>query len=672
MISVDQAKEKQTKWAFFLAAVCSIGVFLMLQILLPCGVLQKLAPEMPEISNLAAYVLTLVLFVAAFCTFLLVFRRLPMTKTAAFMEGRLSDQTYKRTFTAASGVVLLLLAVRRLFSEATEFASMAAAVSFRMFPLWIAIPLFMIVAGTAVFFALRLCRGWDISNRMLYMCTGCVLLLNLIAVLVLDLFHGDIHHGVAYLESVYNVYYGVPYNRITMGIYGFYGLFLAPVLHIFGGSALPLMITMALLQCVTALLCMYCVWSLVENNCFRLCSLLMCCLCTLSMRPRNYWQLLPHRVLWPLILVAFLLYLTKKDSWRKRDVFFGYCLCTAAVVWNMESGLFCGIAFAAACMVRDWQRRVWYSPKSLLKLLMHICCVIATVAAAILIVNGYNYLCGQREWFLKDFFFPMFESSYMSDLLEVDMPIGNHAWVYVLILFGALLLCALYMTSFVHGKPDTATAEAAKLAPVMMAVAMLGLCCFSYYANRAAYGCLEIIIQLAGIAICMLWREFRKSLSQRSGTREDCVKTIISYVSTVLVITLSIEAVLFSAPLLLRKLMYQHYDTRGYRQACVQLQETIPENTFAFGGGIAMMYAELGWDPVGHYRDASDYRVGGGEPIGAIVEDVLEQDAFAVYVSTGREEEVLERILAEEPDFCLEKEVELNGKPLQYYIRAGK
>lgn len=671
MTSVDQAKGKRMKWAFSLAAVCAIGVFLVLQILLPCGVLQKLVPGMPEISNLPAYVLTLVLFVAAFCIFLLVFRHVSMEGTVAFMEHPMTDKAYKTAFVAGSAVLLLLLAVRRLFIEKTEYAALSLAQSFHMFPIWLAIPVFLAVAGTALFLSRKLRKDWDISRKLLFACTAGILLLNAVTVLVLNFYNGDLHHGVAYLESVYNVYYGVPYNRITMGIYGFYGLLLAPVLHLFGGSVLPLMVTMALLECLVAALCVYCVWSLVEENWFRVLALLMCCLSTISMRPRNYWQVQPHRVLWPLILVAFLLYLLKKDAWKKRDTLLGYCLCTVAVVWNVESGMFCGIAFAAACMVRDWQRRVWYSPKSLLKLLLHICCVIAIVAAAILIVNGYNYLCGQREWFLKDFFFPMFESSYVSGSLEVDMPVGNHAWVYVLVLFGALLLCALYMTSFVCDKPDAATAEA-KLAPAMMAVAMLGLCNFSYYANRAAYRNLDIILQLAGIATCMLWRGVRSNLFQRSGTREDCVKTIISYVSTVLVITLSIEAVLFSAPLLLRKLMYQHYDTRGYKQACMQLQETIPENTFAFGGGIAMMYAELGWDPVGHYRDASDYRVGGGEPIGVIVKDAVQQESFAVYLLTGREEEVLERILTEEPDFRLEKEVELNGKTLQYYIRAGK
>lgn len=667
---IDMKQDQQVKWECFWAAFCAIAVFLILQVLLTCGMLHAWFPNIPTVSNLFAYVITLILFVISFFVFLLIFRRIPMKKTAEFMDTEMTERAYKVTFVTGSTVLLLFLAIRRLFIERTEFAATSWPLSFHMFPLWMAIPLFVLVAGTAVYLSFKLQKNWDISGKMLYYGTAGILLLNFITVLVLNLFHGDIHHGVAYIEPIYNVYYGTPFTRFTMGIYGFYGLFLAPVLHLFNGNAQALLITIALLGFLVALLCVYCIWSLVEENYFRILALLMCCLSTISMRARNYWQVQPHRVIWPLILIAFLIYLVKKDCWRKRDKLLGYCLCTAAVLWNVESGLFCSIAFAAACIVHDWQQNVWYHPQSVLRCLAHVVCLIATVASAIMIVNGYNYLCGYREWFLKDFFFPMFESSYVSDLLEVDMPIGNHAWVYVLVLFGSLLLASLCMTKHMQSRAESGASYMTKFAPVMMAVAMLGLCSFSYYANRAAYRNLDIILQLAGIATCILWKVVKSKLFQRNGTRKDCAKTIVSYVSIVLTITLAIEAFMFSVPLLVVKCLYKHYDTHSYLASCELLEETIPQDTFAFGGGIAMMYAELGWDPIGHYRDVSDLRVGGGDAIEVIVEDVLKQDSFAVYISTERENEVLEKILYEEPAFRIAEEVELNGKTLQYYIRS--
>lgn len=668
---IDVKQDRQVKWAFFLAAFCALMMFLALQVLLTCGVLQTWIPSMPEISNLTTYVITLILFVLSFCVCLLIFRRMPMTKTAAFMEHEMTAKAYKRAFIVCSAVLLLMLAARRLVFERWEYAAMSTR-SFHMFPRVIGFPLFAIVAAVAIRFGLKLRKDWDVSRRVLYLCTAGAVALNFVVILIMNIFRADIHHGVAYLESIYNVFYGVPYTRTTMGIYGFYGLFLAPVLHLTGGSGVAMHVTMALLQGLVSVLCVYCVWSLTKENYFRVFALLMCCISTLTIRFKNYWQVQPHRVLWPLILLAFVLYLVKKDRWNKKNQFFGYCLCTAAVVWNIESGLFCSIAFAAACVVHDWQKQLWYTLRSLLSSLLHIGAVIGTVVSAILIVNGYNYLCGWRQWLLKDFFFPMFETKYMTGFLPVDMPVGDHAWVYVLVLFGGLLLGSLYMTSFVRGKAEAESSETAKLAPAMMAVAMLGLCNFSYYANRAAYANLDIIAQLAGVATCMLWHCVRQSLFLRSGTREDCVKTITAFVSIVLVTTLAIEAMLFSPAQIYRKIKSSHYDVRSYKQSCELLEQSIPENTFAFGGGISMMYAELGWDPIGHYRDASDLRVGGEDVVDTIVEDVLEQEAFVAYLSTGREENVLEKILLEEPDFVLEKEVDINGKILQYYVRSDE
>ena len=669
---IDFNQNKQGKWAFVLAAACALVLFLVLQVLLTCGTLQRWIPDFPNLGNLASYVVTVVLFVVLFCMCLLVCKCIPMTKTAAFMEQEMTEKSYKTAALAGSAVLLLLLAIRRLFVEKEEFAAMSWPLSFRMFPLWLAIPLFVMVAGVAVFWCVKLRKDRDISRKLLLYGTAGILVLNMLTVMMLNIFHGDVHHGVAYVESIYNVYYGVPFERVSMGIYGFYGLFLAPILHLFGGNALAVTLSIAFVGCCVVLLCAYCIWTLVEENYFRILALLMCCMGTISMRPRNYWQVQPHRVLWPLILVAFVLFLLKKNRWRKVDQFIGYCLCMAAVLWNVESGIFCSIAFAAACIVRQWQQQVWYHPKALLKCLMHIGCVIATVLGAMLIVNGYNYLCGSRQWLIKDFFFPIFETSYVSDLLEVDMPIGNHAWVYVLILFGTLLLSALYMTSFGRGKAGLGITDTTKFAPVGMMVAVLGLCSFSYYANRAAYRNLDIILQLAGIANCLLWRGLRHKLFQRSGTREDCAKTATAMVTIVLVVTLAIETLMFSVPLLVVKVMYKHYDTRTYQQSCQLLEESIPENTFAFGGGISMLYADLGWDPIGHYRDISDLLVGGEEVVDAMVEDALAQDAFAVYLSTGRETEVLDRILLEDPSFELEKELDLNGKVLQYYIRSDE
>lgn len=668
---IDLKRERQTKWAFFLASVFSLGMFPVLQALFPCGMMQKLYPGFPVLSNVVAYVLTLFLFVATFCAGFVFFQFVTLEKLQTKLDRTMDKKMYTVVFVIGSGMILVLLALRRLFTETTEFGAFFPTISFHRLPGWPGYLLFLAMAAFAVLAGLKLHKGRDLSRRTFCLCCGGVLLMNFAAALVMNTFHADIHHGVAYVESVYNVYYGVPYTDITSGIYGYFGLFLAPVLHIFGGSSFALMITIALLECLVTVLCLYCICAVTEENYFRLMALVMCCFSIFSMRVKNYWQVQPHRVLWPLILAAYVLYLVKKNRWHLKDKILGYILCIGAVVWNVESGLFCSVAFAAACVINHWQQRLWYSPQSLLKCLLHAGCVAGTVVAAIGIVNGYNYLCGSRQPFLTDFFFPMFETSYMTGFLEVDMPIGNHAWVYVLILFGGLLLGALYETSFIQGKNVKTDSKASQMAPAVMAVAMLGLCSFSYYANRAAYFNLDIIVQLASIATCMVWARFRRNLFSPGETWSDCGKAVLAYVSYVLTLVLAIESLVFSVPLLQDKAENRHYDTGSYRQACELLRETVPENTFAFGGGISMLYADLGWDTVGHYRDMSDLLVGGDKVVGCIVDDALCEDAFVAYLSTGKEQEIVEQILALKPEFKLTAEAELNGKTMQYYTCIG-
>ena len=359
MINHGLEQGGKVKWGFFLASVCAIACFLALQILLPCDMLQKLIPGFPTFSNLTAYILTLFLFVALFCVFLAVFRIFRPEKLGDMLEKPMSAKGYAITFAAGSAVLLLLLATRRMVFEKTEYAIANYASAFNQLPPWLGVPLFVIVAAFAAVFVLKLREGWDVSRRVLYLSTAAILVLNFVTVLVMNVFSGSIHHGVAYLESIYNVFYGIPYTHTTVGIYGFYGLFLAPILHIFGGSNFALLLTMALLQTLVVALCIHCVWSLAEENYIRIVAVLLCCISTLSMRVNNYWQLQPHRVLWPLLLTVYVLRLVKKNRWNAWSVLWGYSICTAAVVWNVESGFFCGVAFAAACVVHDWQHNVW-------------------------------------------------------------------------------------------------------------------------------------------------------------------------------------------------------------------------------------------------------------------------------------------------------------------------
>ena len=74
-------------------------------------------------------------------------------------------------------------------------------------------------------------------------------------------------------------------------------------------------------------------------------------------RRTNYWQLQPHRLVFPMLLAAICCSVCGKSSRKKTARFWGgWLLCMLAVLWSTESGLFCIIGWCAGCIVRWWQQ----------------------------------------------------------------------------------------------------------------------------------------------------------------------------------------------------------------------------------------------------------------------------------------------------------------------------
>ena len=63
---------------------------------------------------------------------------------------------------------------------------------------------------------------------------------------------------------------GIPYEELTTGIYGHYGLFFLPPMKIFGAKAVVIQFLIALVGVVTDLAMLYCIHHLIKKNWVRL------------------------------------------------------------------------------------------------------------------------------------------------------------------------------------------------------------------------------------------------------------------------------------------------------------------------------------------------------------------------------------------------------------------
>lgn len=606
-------------------------------------------------SNIIKYAFSLFVFALTFVVTCIASWAIPV-KGQSITNRELKKKTYRRLLLSAILVVGALLLHRRFFAEVNDFAIPLYGTSLHMIRLRYALPLTVATALLALVYSRS---RKDISPRWVVPGYLTALSLAFAATLLLDIFQGDTYHGVAYLESIYNVLHGVPYTRETTGIYGHYALFLAPVLHLIGSNSLTVMLLMSTLLCCSTALCIYCIHHLIEENWLRILGALACCMCLITLRTSNYWQLQPHRVLFPLLVCAWLVFVTDKNRWGIRELLASWLLSAAAVLWNTESGIFCAISLSAAFLVHDLQARRWYQPEMLLRYVLHILLIIGSVVAAIGVMNLYNYLCGYRTPEISLFFFPMGVPDYMDGVLRCDLTLENDAWVYVLILFSALLLVGLSHTSIFGRKAGSASA---RYAPLCAAVAMLGLLSFSYYANRAAYCNLDIIFQLACIAMCLFWRLFSdawKSEKEEPRTLKRLSQAVISVVCLAVMAVLAMQSVVFAGKCIRRSADAGHYNTQTLREICDTWQANVPEDTYAFGTGVSIIYEELGWDPGGRYRDFPDLFVG-ASVLGVIVDEALEHDSFAVLRYREMEEAAVEHILARDPRYRLAQEIPLS------------
>ena len=476
-------------------------------------------------------------------------------------------------------------------------------------------------------------RGKDAQNATVYLVYGLAILISYITFIFINrVDHGDFHHGVAYLESIYNVYSGAPYHFLTSGIYGHYGIFFGILLKVFRGNTVMLTHMIALSGALSTAACAYVIHKLTKKNYLRIAAIFACIMSLTVLRLGNYWQVQPHRVLFPLLLVAFLTYLATKNAYTKPKIALGYLLCTLAVVWNTESGLFCSLAYTIAIIVHFYQSDIWYEKKMWLRYLTLIGGAVSTLVGAVLIVNLYNLTVG-GGFILKDFFFPLGVDDYMNRVLKENLIGGAQVWILILALFVILLFLGLYHTKFF--RQDLKEGESFDaFAPVFVALAVVGLLNFSYYANRAAYMNLDICSQTACLAMTVFADRFLENcrgVFRKKLTLSQVSSAAMSLLSLV-VLTVMATQIVFCTHRLATKYEAGIFDVKKFEAQTSEFAEIVPEDYMVIGLGGSLYQLQLERPAKYFYRDISDLYVGGTEVSEVMVEDAVTYGKVAFYI----------------------------------------
>lgn len=441
---------------------------------------------------------------------------------------------------------------------------------------------------------------------------------------------GDHFHAHAYYNSVYNVYQGLPYTDTMTSIYGHYGLLFKIPMKLVGGDFRMFVLMIAALGTL-AHVCAFLVLELtVESRILRALGAVAAAFPVLGMRGGYYWQVWPHRMIFPMILLLYAAILMKKQWWNRWTGLAGYLICLLAILWNTETGVILAVAWMALFVSRCLAGGEWRIGLLIRTVPVHAVCVAASFFGAYGIVNLYNLSKHSPANTLGEFLIPLLSDSYMVDILHLDLPMYPSAYMGVIALF--LIGTAMGISTWFYAKQKN---DGQVQLIFFLSISALGR--ITYYVNRPSYHNLDCVSLSAGILLAYLGQRGMTFVKKRKWKHWEemdlagVVNGTLGLACAAAVLAMSTGTVLqFSQ----NSKIKENYHNVGELEAFVQeIAEVVPENTHGFGLNVAEIYSLLHWNTQCFTMDFSDMAV-----IPKSLQELQEQltEVDAPYVFTSR------------------------------------
>ncbi|MBR3105464.1 MAG: hypothetical protein IKH46_16810 [Lachnospiraceae bacterium] len=199
----------------------------------------------------------------------------------------------------------------------------------------------------------------------------------------------DVYHTGTLYHSLYYVANDLPFPGGLRQMYGHFALFYKIPLMLFGNNMRTVGCTTAVFAGIAALCLIMFLHRTLKEDLSRLIAGLVVLNCFII--NQLYLQTFPLRMLWPFVLLLYCSFVGEKGITVTKKII-GYLLCALAIVWNMESGLVCAVAWAVVAAVSANAKESDHSglPDLILWVAKEIPFVVLEILAAYVIVKGYN------------------------------------------------------------------------------------------------------------------------------------------------------------------------------------------------------------------------------------------------------------------------------------------
>ena len=389
----------------------------------------------------------------------------------------------------------------------------------------------------------------------------------------------NVYHSSAYIDTILNTYYGVPFTGIESELYGHYSLILTPILKVVGMNTKTIGIILGLLTAMAFALLCACVIMTVKSfavKVFGIGGFGIFGVTAYSI----YWQSFPHRMIFPSIAI-FILTLCAYKKWFSKKIFFiGLILPSLALIWNTESGAVVAVVWAL------YGAEAFGATTKLNKLLCFIISlpisILASLLAALAVLNIYNLSAGGEKMGPKELI--GFQGKGFVDDIAKDLESGNALYVHIFVM---LFICAVWAIYCLYIKR-----EDNPKAMFALALAATGLGMGTYYVNNPSggSGILSMYFMLASTIIL--------SGAKVSKDPYDISKTLAGIYAAL---------ALFYGGLQGRTLLPQvnshrnagAYNYQKFKDFTEDLDSRIAPDTVGGGFGTTAVFMELGRDRMG-------------------------------------------------------------------------
>lgn len=324
----------------------------------------------------------------------------------------------------------------------------------------------------------------------------------------------EMYHITAYTNSIFNVQSRTPYGLEATSIYGHYGiLYFLPVgvLRIIGANKwMAVTITIAIFGAMA-----YIAQTMLFNYIFKsdiFYTLALICNAVMHIERNDgiYYQINPHRILFPSLLLLTCYWYINSKQHRKLYEFILWVLVCLSIIWNTETGVVC------CCVITVVTFYVFSNEKGryrLLALFAKLGIAMISVLMAYIIPNLYNIACGGRWNSILEYIYPtgsllknMIPGSgvqiqdslgqvlptvqatmqyNIQTILETSFgtPFEGYC-LYIVVLGGFFFVNLVRLLKFELSENDM----------FMVIVSFMGLGIFTYYMNRATSSNFAVVV----------------------------------------------------------------------------------------------------------------------------------------------------------------------------------